>query len=479
MFEAIDRRALLQGGASFGALLLAAGTGGCEDLLNKIRNRPVRKNVATIDPNGSDLTAYRAAINAMKALPSSDCRSWVYQANIHFNHCPHGNWFFLPWHRAYLFYFEQICREMSGDQSFALPYWNWQAQPSVPAPFWAPAPDPLNYQPRSATQASVIAPGITDPPTMESIQALTDFQMYASFMSTAPRGGTGGGYGQLEATPHNYVHGFVGGTMGTYQSPLDPIFWTHHCMIDACWVDWNIKRQHANTNDSNWLNYEFTEFCNGQGTPTPIKVVATILMPLLSYRYDDPVIGQPTTLVKGALDAKALRKFLETGAPSKFVITQRIPIARGLEVAAGKASLQRVQLSADMLGQVQQGRQMLLLNVGDAQPPPQNDVFVRVFLGKPDATADTPTTDPHYAGSFAFFEDPEAEKSMNMPMKRDFLVNLSGAAERLTKAGEMANGATDVTFVTVPFSTEKAATATGFNLKTLDLVLSPTGAPAN
>src|SRR3712207_7159774 len=39
---------------------------------------------------------------------------------------------FLPWHRAYLGYFEQICRELSGYPRFALPYWDWTAEPKVP-----------------------------------------------------------------------------------------------------------------------------------------------------------------------------------------------------------------------------------------------------------------------------------------------------------------------------------------------------------
>jgi hypothetical protein len=45
--------------------------------------------------------------------------------------CAHGNRFFLPWRRAYLYYFEEIWLEyyfeeiwleLSGDDTFALPY---------------------------------------------------------------------------------------------------------------------------------------------------------------------------------------------------------------------------------------------------------------------------------------------------------------------------------------------------------------------
>jgi tyrosinase len=32
---------------------------------------------------------------------------------------------FLPWHRMYVYYFEEIIRDVSGDKSFTLPYWNY------------------------------------------------------------------------------------------------------------------------------------------------------------------------------------------------------------------------------------------------------------------------------------------------------------------------------------------------------------------
>jgi tyrosinase len=39
--------------------------------------------------------------------------------------CPHGNWWFYVWHRGYVGYFEQTIRALSGDDNFAMPYWDW------------------------------------------------------------------------------------------------------------------------------------------------------------------------------------------------------------------------------------------------------------------------------------------------------------------------------------------------------------------
>jgi tyrosinase len=78
------------------------------------------------------LKSYARAVRAMLALPPEDPRNWYRHAIIHTLDCPHGNWWFLPWHRGYLGWFEQICRDLSGDHHFALPYWDWTAETKIP-----------------------------------------------------------------------------------------------------------------------------------------------------------------------------------------------------------------------------------------------------------------------------------------------------------------------------------------------------------
>jgi tyrosinase len=86
------------------------------------------------DPNCPPrvLDSYKKAIRAMLALPPTDPRNWYRYTLIHTLDCPHGNWWFLPWHRGYVGWFERICRELSGDPDFALPYWDWTKEPRVP-----------------------------------------------------------------------------------------------------------------------------------------------------------------------------------------------------------------------------------------------------------------------------------------------------------------------------------------------------------
>ena len=81
----------------------------------------VRRNVMELDPNGRELADYRRAVEVLRSLAPSDRRSWYGQAEIHLGFCPHGNWFFLPWHRAYLAAFERLCRAACGNPQFMLP----------------------------------------------------------------------------------------------------------------------------------------------------------------------------------------------------------------------------------------------------------------------------------------------------------------------------------------------------------------------
>ena len=55
-----------------------------------------------------------------------------------------------------------------------------------------------------------------------------------------------GGSGGVPRT-HNFGHGWTGGQMGSpYTSPLDPIFYMHHCNIDRIWSEWQ-KEGHSGT----------------------------------------------------------------------------------------------------------------------------------------------------------------------------------------------------------------------------------------
>lgn len=85
----------------------------------------------------------------MQSRPALDATSWAWQAAIHgswdapqlgWNSCQHQSFFFLPWHRMYLYFFERILRDAAGDPELTLPYWNYTDpdQRSLPEAFRIP-----------------------------------------------------------------------------------------------------------------------------------------------------------------------------------------------------------------------------------------------------------------------------------------------------------------------------------------------------
>jgi tyrosinase len=285
-------------------------------------------------------------------------------------------------------------------------------------------------------------------PVIDSILDETDFFLFASGAATTQR--QFATYGRLEATPHNHVHGFVGGIMGTYDSPLDPIFWMHHNMIECLWVEWNIVRENPNTSDAAWSDFNFTgNFFDTAGSPFDITVGTTLLMPLLSYQFDGECGGAGgAARMRAALaDTAALRAFLTAGGPPRVQVAQRFPFQEQLSLTTRAPVSARLPVDMQAVNAAIQrpGAERLLLRVQDVTPPRTESFFVRVFVNMPDASPATPIDDPHYAGSFAFFTDPGHRTDGPMGA---YIVDISEALRRLNATQPAA--AVDVQLVATP-----------------------------
>jgi tyrosinase len=162
------------------------------------------------------------AVKLMKAnTNSNDPKSWSYWTNIHLKRCPHTAPYFFAWHRGYLYFFERQLRAVSGDPALVLPYWDYYANPALPAEFTNPNSNPL-YVPRVNTNVR---------------QALT-MTPFSSTLINFQRGTANAFEPSFEDAPHNPVHDIIGNWMADMQSPNDPIFWLHHANVDRMWVAW-------------------------------------------------------------------------------------------------------------------------------------------------------------------------------------------------------------------------------------------------
>jgi tyrosinase len=450
-----DRRLFIKGIGFVSAGLLAAVTlGGCDKIFEKIRNRPLRRRLRTGSADvDQDIAIYKDAVTQMQALPAANPRSWAAQAAIHgtiaggFNHCEHGTDHFFSWHRAYLLYFEQICRTLTGEDKWALPYWNWNLDPAMHAQFTA-AGSVLNH-PRNNTSVAG-DPAFSDA-LLGPIMGETDFYAFGA---------------QIEGTPHNTTHIIVGQDMVTGGSPLDPIFWAHHCMVDYCWAKWNIELGNNSPADPGWQNTSWNHFTKGDGTPAgDVSALATVLMPLLSYRYEPSSIGGVGDAAGDAAkaeqadadsaDAKQLEERLRRGANVRTEVVERVEIARGATLRLDQQLTLRVAMpmaeAAERLAPRETGERNFI-RIAHADLPQTNDFLVRVFVNLPQASSATPTSDPHFAGTFAFFGTAGDHAGHEGKRGRtDFLVNVSDTIARLSQAGlSGSNDPLSVQLVAVP-----------------------------
>jgi tyrosinase len=462
--------------SSIGALGFSLATGGCEQIAQQIANRPTRKNIANLASNDPILNTYRNAITQMQALPASNPLNWISQANIHANHCPHGNWWLLPWHSAYLVYFERICRKLTGDQTFALPYWNWADNNAVPSVFYNN--DVMNDHTDSAGGQITVSPEFVAHSVLEPIMAETNFEIFASGKSSGQQ--VFASYGPLEGTPHNNVHGSFPGDMAYINlSPRDPVFWTHHAMLDYCWVDWQFARGNSNTSDPAWTALTFTEFYDENGNPVKIPVAICPLFAIFDYQYEPSQIGATTDKIKAVKtqkDADALKAIAQKGAPSAIPVVQSFTLDKGLALTVGAASVGRIPApKAALQAAVQAGSGLrALLSLQHVDASAAQDVFIRVFVNAPGSvTSQTPITDPHYAGSFGFFNrNGEGAPQMTMSGPGSYLVDVTEAVRRVGAGDTL-----DVQLVATPYP-GRAATGRGVSVGGLELAIAKLSARA-
>lgn len=220
-------------------------------------------------PNIDEMTApqverLREAFAALQQI--GDDRGYATHAGYHGLPLPpecgtaHGFPGFLPWHRAYLYRFEQALRDTGHD--VMLPWWDWTRTTQVPAAYAAETtatgdPNPLHSAAISAeareqgervdpvTQRWTFLlaesartfrdPGQLRPnlPTAEEVELAMSESEYEGFRS------------EIEDV-HGDVHIWVGGHMSNLAfASFDPIFWAHHCMIDRLWRIWQLENPEA------------------------------------------------------------------------------------------------------------------------------------------------------------------------------------------------------------------------------------------
>jgi tyrosinase len=207
----------------------------------------LRKNVAHL--TAAELKAYRDAVRAMQG--QHDNRGWQYFAGWHGvpqGWCKHRDPLFLPWHRSYLYHLEIALQRH--DPSVTIPWWDWMNDSGIPAAFDGdPARNPLaggpiapigvpaqDGDPTETSRdpgAAVGDPGVLPLPMGNRYDWLTKPTTFLGF------------WRRIEML-HNSIHVWTGGTMSDPNwAAFDPIFFSHHAMVDRLWRIWQTRHPGA------------------------------------------------------------------------------------------------------------------------------------------------------------------------------------------------------------------------------------------
>jgi hypothetical protein len=178
----------------------------------------------------------------------------------------------------YLLQFERIIRALTDTEDWALPYWHYPdlGNLTIPGPFLDQRSPLFDAQRDLASPATI---------SRSQWRNASTFPAFGGAPSQVPTH-RGQFPGALELIPHNTVHGLVGGDMSGFQSPLDPLFWIHHCNIDRLWETW-LSFGRSDPSDSSWLNmtFDFPDPIEPTGRRT-IAVRDVVPASAAGYGYD-------------------------------------------------------------------------------------------------------------------------------------------------------------------------------------------------
>lgn len=399
----VSRRSFLRGLATVPIGLWLAG---------KVHAQTVHIRHDLASPEGQEMLRVLAdAVAKMKALPGKRPQGWLWQWYTHFvngnttkaaeidrllggstttlgrlaeetwntcqSHAGQNANHFLPWHRMYVYFFEQIVREVSGRPDFTLPYWNYTSHDPakrgiVPVQFRMPS-DPLfgtlyrSYRTSLANSGQPIHQGQAGDPM--DIGAAMSNPNYSTV------GDVQGFCRAIDSGIHGRIHVLTGTSKNMGAVPYaaqDALFWVHHSNIDRLWASWNLNGN-ANPTSGTWLDRSFV-FVDGQGQRVTGRLRDFFDTDALGYAYDRYV---------GPDGREGSTAFTTMRASKTSIgrVPERIGSARSVELGAGVARTGLVlQAGRPRTGLDPTGQRRTYLVVKDLHTWAQPEVLYHVYL---------------------------------------------------------------------------------------------------
>ncbi len=441
----VMRRTLLKSVAAGAALTVYAGTvGGLKAFAQS--NLRVRRSLHNMKLDDPDLATYRDFVKWMKAQDQRNALSWLGYASQHgtltggYKYCPHGDWYFLPWHRGFVLMYEQAAASLMNNPGFAMPYWDWTLDRSVPEAFATPtynnAANPLYIPARN--NSLVLTDDVVGQSVMDQVYADTPFQKFGTSKnpgqnntdpSWVPAGG--GMQGTLERTPHNLVHNSLGGYMPTPASPRDPIFMMHHSNIDRIWANWNAMGN-QNETDPLWLTMAFqNNYLRPDGTPYSMKVSDLLSTAALGYTYQDLAVAKNISV-----NASRNLTLLDMLARKKKPSIKRSTVASKTRMTGDtlfRATSNLAEHSAKSVLTESAPKEAFAI-LTDVQLG-EKTLGVRVFVNLENAPDQhIPVTDPHFVATISFLAHKKVGPHAHHKAPPATAVDLAPALRKLAAA---------------------------------------------
>ena len=438
----------------------------------------VRYDIAT--PEGQEMLAIFAyAYRHMRARNEGNPRSWRWQWYTHFvagnttksneitrifgttptaestlanemwntcqSHAGQNANNFLPWHRMFVYYLEQIVRETSGRPDFALPYWNYTSyDPAlrgvVPWQFRASS-DPVFgtfYRPDRTVLANSGQPIHQNQPG--DVMDIGTIMAKTTYSSVS---GVQGFCRAVDSGIHGRIHVLVGNAQNMGAVPYagkDALFWVHHANIDRMWASWN-RNGGANPTTGSWLDTEFV-FADGTGQRVAARLRDFMDESVLGYGYGRYIAADgseegtsaPSTLLATA--GATIGRIAERIGTAPAVELHERPVRTTLNLGVGKPTT-----ALDPSGQ----RRTYLI-VKDLHTWSQPEVLYHLYLvprgGGPNPNA--------YIGNINFFDaefHDHGKGALGDALGENFYsFDVTGVLQRLVRSG-MKPGALEVSFV--------------------------------
>lgn len=404
-----------------------------------------RMDIVTFAQDATRLANFEGAVKEMKdrsVADPNDPKGWLVVANAHRDFCAvptqdpnqvHFCYWFLAWHRAYISVTERKIREISGDDSFSYPYWNWSSDRHIPQAYAKAGSSLANAVRFARTQPSGLQDDEVDfnpnDPSLKALgvsalsakafEAKTKAQISLSFGGIARPNSAGlngaGAYGnnRLEGTPHGPVHVYVGGENGHGEpgdmtdfatAARDPIFFAHHGNLDRLWEIWRSDPKHKATEpqSSGFLNHRFVfAWLDGSTVDMPMSDVLDTTK--LGYVYDS-------------------LKVLRAGAVG--------PVASAESASSRPAAVGRQVLDVPLQPQGavgENGRQ--ILEISDIEAP-SRPMTVSVFIKPADAPINWASASGRFPRSSPAGKSPGRRKccrSTSPPPRRNLLAQKSSS----------------------------------------------------